>query len=585
MFTLIILVVGIIFYRSLSQRISKLESSVRSLNKGALQPVASGIQNIVMPEKVDSEVRAMPVAQPSSVSLNISEEESLFDRFTSWLKEDWPLKSGILLLIIGFGWFATYAFAHNWIGPMGRITLGIVAGALFLALGNWRIKNFLHQGGAFLVLGSTVILLTTFAAREVYDFFTPITALAIMFMSTAFVAFVSVRHNNRALALTSLVLAGIAPFLTNSPTNDYVLIFTYLFVVVVGAIWITILTNRRELTTAALILFVLYSLPHLAGSTMADKGTLLIFAYAFASLFFITNISSLIKSKTEEIFPDIITAGGNGLILLAWILSASQDEWKSLIISTWMIVFLAGSYLIYKFNNKKDAFYIYAGLSVIMLITATSAELSGASLTIAYTIESLMLTLVTYFALKDLHISSRVSLLIIGPIILSIGSIASRAWLTSTFNKDFFVLFILGAVLFFLGFFFWQKGKENQNKEASDVGQAFLVIGSLYAYILIWKVLHSALEVAELATIISLVIYTLVGIAFYFYGKIKEVNLLRAYGGIILGCVIIRLFIIDIWQMELAGRIVTFFLLGTLLVSTAFIGKKQSIKEITNNNQ
>ena len=46
------------------------------------------------------------------------------------------------------------------IGPMGRITLGIIAGSLFILLGYWRIKDYINQGSVFLVLGSTVLLLT-----------------------------------------------------------------------------------------------------------------------------------------------------------------------------------------------------------------------------------------------------------------------------------------------------------------------------------------------------------------------------------------------------------------------------------------
>ncbi len=58
-----------------------------------------------------------------------------FDKFVEWLKEDWLLKLGAMLLLIGFGWLTTYAFLNNWIGPMGRIALGIIAGSLFILLG------------------------------------------------------------------------------------------------------------------------------------------------------------------------------------------------------------------------------------------------------------------------------------------------------------------------------------------------------------------------------------------------------------------------------------------------------------------
>ena len=578
MFTIVLGIIALVLYFNLRNRINKLEDLIKGLNKGSIQASAPLLTANITPERI-AQIR-------KEVGLSVApvkQGESSLDKFGNWLKDDWPLKFGVLLLIIGFGWFTTYAFAHNWIGPLGRITLGIVAGVFFLVLGNWRIKNFLHQGGAFLVLGSTTILLTIFAAREVYNFFTPFTALTIMFLSTAFVAFASVKNNNRELALASLILAGIAPLLTNAPTNDYVGLFTYLLVVILGAIWITVLTGRRELTTAALILVAFYSFPHLFLYAPSDKGTLLLFAYAFASLFFFTNISALLKQKTGEITSDIVTAFGNGMFLLSWILITAQDEWKSVIISAWMVVFVAGAYLIYKFNNRKDAFYTYASLGIAMIVAATSAELNGASLTIAYAIESGLVSLVIYYVLKDLRVASRASLLLAGPIILSLGSWTSQAWLTSTFNKDFFVLLVIGVISSILGIFFLQKNKNNEDKEVLNVGPVFIKIASIYVYALIWKVLHSIFTDGDTAVMISLVIYTIVGIVTYFYGKLENKNSFKAYGGILLGCVIARLFIIDVWNMELAGKIITFFLLGALLVSTAFIGKGRKSLE-TNSN-
>src|SRR3989344_1249789 len=164
----------------------------------------------------------------SNTTIVTSTGPTTLDKFFKWCTEDWLLKLGALLLLIGFGWFASYAFLHNWIGPVGRITAGLIAGVLILMLGWWRIRNYLHQGGIFLVLGSTTILLTIYAAREIYDFFTPSIALIVMFLSALVVTVASVRHKSKQLAILSIALAGIAPLLTNSPTADYVSLFNYL---------------------------------------------------------------------------------------------------------------------------------------------------------------------------------------------------------------------------------------------------------------------------------------------------------------------------------------------------------------------
>jgi hypothetical protein len=53
------------------------------------------------------------------------------------------------------------------------------------------------------------------------------------------------------------------------------------------------------------------------------------------------------------------------------------------------------------------------------------------------------------------------------------------------------------------------------------------------------------------------------------------------YGGVLIGVVVGRLLLVEVWDMALAGRIVTFFIIGTLLMSTAFIGRRP--KEIIDN--
>ena len=580
---IILFIITIVLFLNLRGRVNKLEQSITNTTVQRApepsyppQPQQADNQPITVPNSILPPTQvAQPIVAPTQTG------PTSFDRFVDWVREDWLLKLGVLLLLIGFGWLTTYAFLNNWIGPMGRIALGIVAGALFLLLGGWRIRKYIHQGGIFLVLGSTTILLTIFAARTIYNFFTPLSALAVMFLSMAFVALASVKYNSRSLALSSLILAGVAPLLTNAPSPDYVGLFAYLFVVVLGAVWIVVLTGRRELTTAALVLITLYSLPHLFSSVGADRGVLLLFAYAFSAVFFLTNTAGILKSKNKDIVPDLTTAAGNGLFLLAWIMIAAQDEWKSLIIAAWMIVFTVGAFLIFKITKKREPFYVYAGVGIALLAAATSAELSGATLIIAYTIESALCAIVAYLILRDSAIAERVTLLLAVPMTLSAQSMTSSAWATSVINKDFFVLLILAVTLVGLGllFFFTRRSQEGGVAKSQQLNAILLIAGSFYAYLLLWLSLHAGLQNDSTAVMISLVVYTIVGVLFYFYGLAHGNKGLQLYGGVLVGFVVGRLLLIEVWRMEMAGRIVTFFLVGALLISTAFLGKKKRAQQ------
>ncbi len=558
----------------LSKRIDNLEKRV-SMFAPKDKVSASTPEQAISTQSSPDEILEKMIKKPASAPTPTGPDA--LDRFLDWLKEDWLMKLGALLILIGFGWFVSFAFLQGWIGPSGRIALGLISGVIILLLGWWRIKKFVHQGSIFLVLGSTAILLTIFAAREFYELFTPVLALGVMFLSTAFVALASVKYKTPSLALASLVLAGFAPLLTNSPDPSYVGLFSYLLVVIVGTLWIVALTGWRMLTIAALLIVVFYSLPHISSFTTAgDTGVLLIFAYIFAAIFFITNTAGILKLKDKEvkdIVPDIVVAAGNGLLLLAWIMAFAPDVWKSLIIAAWMVVFTVGAFMIYRATGRKEPFYVYAGVGIAMLAAATSAELSGATLTIAYTIESGIIALITYIVLQDIKITKRVSLLLVGPMLLSVLSFSPGAWREGVFNEDFFVLFVLAATLFGLGLFF-HKEYINRKYESSKFPTTLLVGGSVYAYILLWLSLHAGIESYDLATLVALSIYTIIGLAIYIQGRVNENKFFRMYGSVLIGFVVLRLLLIEIWDMNLSGRIVTFFVIGALLMSTAFIGRK-----------
>lgn len=557
----IISIIVLFIALGLKKRVEHLERLMESRNSTSLQ------ENL--PQLAPFEV-GVPIAKTTEI-----EQPSLFDAFGRWVKEDWLMKLGALLLLIGFGWLVRYAFLNNWVGPAGRITLGIVCGVLFLACGWWRIQKFVSQGSVFLALGSGIVLLSIFGARFLYDFFTPFSALLVMFLSVVFVALASVRFRVRSLSLVSLALCGVVPLLTHAPTVDYVGLFFYLLVVVIGATWIVALTGWRILTPASLLLVSFYSAQHFTGFISKDNDVLLLFAYAFTAVFFLTHVLGSIHSSEEDPKADAITAGGIGFFLLAWVMSSAPAEWQSLILVAWMIVFSVGAFFIFKTTAKRVPFFSYAAVSVMLLASATALELDGAWLTIAYIIESACVSLVIYTALRDTKLALHSTWLLIGPAILSLQSINAKEWRYEVLHEHFFVLLLFGSVLCGLGMFFARRTEEERVTDHIE-SALLLIFGSIYYYALLWLSLHAGLQNDDTAVMIALAVYTIVGIVCYFYRETDQSNHLRAYGGVLLGLVVARLLMVDVWNMALTGRITTFFLIGILLISTAFLWRKKS---------
>jgi uncharacterized membrane protein len=572
--TPLFLIIGLLWLFALQSRIKRLEQRIAAGARGSesaappsVEP--AGPQPAAVPAEpaAETELPAVPVAAQST-------DGDVESRLIAWFKEETLMKVGALLILLGFGWFVTYAFMNNWIGPVGRIALGLVAGAALLGIGWWRFRAFMVQGSVLVALGATVIHLTVYAARMIYDFWTPTVALGVMFAAAAYVALASVVYRNKRLAVWGLALAGVAPLLAHAPTADFVGLFSYLMIIVVGTLWIIRVTGWRELIVAALALIAAYSPPAMFG---ADAKIILVFIYAFAAIFFTTGIFAILRSAGRGVQADVYVAAGNGVLLLAWILTVAEREWQSLIIVAWLLAFLAAAFTVFRATRATTPFYAYAGVGVAMIAAATARELNGSALTIAYLIESAVVSFAIYAVLRDVRIVGRSLLLLIGPGILSMQNISSPAWAHSIWHEDAATLLLISLVLFGLGSFFRHRIREYHLLGADPVARydiALTIIGSVYACIIVW-LSFNALYQPDTAVMLALIVYTLLGLATYVYGRMAMHEVIRQYGAVVLMLVIIRLLLIDVWNMALTWRIITFFIIGALLIASAFIGRNR----------
>ena len=118
---------------SLRNRVAKLERLIQQQPGLAVETTQPKPISSIPLSQPPPQAQPQPLPQQPSVPLGSGTTSA--DRFVRWIREDWLLKLGALLLLVGLSWLASYAFLNNWIGPMGRIALGLVAGTGFIALG------------------------------------------------------------------------------------------------------------------------------------------------------------------------------------------------------------------------------------------------------------------------------------------------------------------------------------------------------------------------------------------------------------------------------------------------------------------
>ena len=568
---IVIAVVLFINQSSLSSRIAKLEKQLRERSSPVVVPQPS-----VGPVPTYADAA---FTEPPAVKKDVVVSEETPNEATEWLRNNWLSVLGVLMVLIGFGWFVSYAFVHNWIGPVGRIALGLGLGAVLVLIGAWRMGASAVQSNILIVLGSAIVLMTAYAARVVYDFFTPELVLAFSFLVGACVTTLSAVYNREKLAVYGVLVALGAPLLTHAPEPSVVGLFAYLAVVSAASLWVSALKGWGTVNFASIVGLLLYCAPFVfgyAGAVPEDqKFLVVVITLTLALMYFVANVIGVVRNKEDSTNSAAYIAIANSILIFSVINTLAIEEMRSLLLAGWMIVFAIGSAVVSMKTEKQVFFYIYSLVATFFLGVATALELHGPVLAIAFSVEATVISVMTYFVTRDLSKGAYMSFLMFVPGALALQSMTSPAWSTGIMHDDAVVLFLASALFFALGFFFSAQYRSETHPEAvRTIYRTHTILGACFAFALIWLANH-ALFMDDFAVIVSLAVYTVVGIAAYLIGTFGSRNTVKYFGAVVLVLVIARLLIVDIWQMPLAPRIVVFIVIGILLVSTAFIGRKK----------
>lgn len=540
-------------------RINKLEKRVKELEEKVSLIVRTG--------GVPAAVKQAEVKKPEK------REPGNFSLFINWLREDWLMKLGAFLLILALVWFVTFAFVNNWIGPVGRISLGLLFGVGILAFGHFVIPKRKVPGEVLVVTGMVMLLATIFSGLTFYDFFGAIPSLIMMALVVFLVTTIAIVRNTKALAVVAVVGAAFVPILVDRIFSFEEIVLSYILLVDLGVLLVVLLRGWRILVLLSFLITAIFG--SLMFFELYDNDLLIwLFMGLFYFLFLISNVFAILHNK-KVTWGDFAVAGLNSTIMLLWIIEFVPEVWQSIVLSGVALVSIISVYLMYRqMKILKKSVYLYGAVALFFVGAATAVELQGMALTIAFFIEIFLGVVLTLYGLRDKNAAEVTSMLFTIPLIMLVsgGSIDYSQWSNvSIFNEHFFAM-LIGILTVGSAAYFLRKTSPGKKDEAVT----HIAIASVLAVLLLWFSLFNLIDSFNLARGVALVIYTLVGVSLFFYSLKENIKGLRLGSGVLLGAVVLRLLIIEVWEMPLSGRIVTFLLIGALLVTTAFFGKRIS---------
>jgi uncharacterized membrane protein len=138
---------------------------------------------------------------------------------------------GILALLIGAAWFLKFAFDNHWIGPTGRVAIGLIAGTAIIA---WS-ERFRRQGYATFsyslkAIGSGVLYLALWAAYDIYHLLPSSVAFVAMILVTSWNAYICWAQDSELLAGYAIAGGFITPVLVSTGENHEAVLCVYMLV-------------------------------------------------------------------------------------------------------------------------------------------------------------------------------------------------------------------------------------------------------------------------------------------------------------------------------------------------------------------
>ena len=205
-----------------------------------------------------------PKPQISAPKINLPKQPSDLEKI---IGESWINKIGILIVVIGVAIGAKYSIENELISPLTRIILGYLMGIGLLGFGI-KLKPKFEGYSAVLVSGAiSIFYFITYFAYSFYSLIPQVLAFVMMMIFTAFTVFTAIKYNRVVIAHIGLIGAYAVPFLLSSGSGRVDILFSYMLIINLGILFISIKKDWKSLHYSAFFFtWMIY------GSWFADKS-------------------------------------------------------------------------------------------------------------------------------------------------------------------------------------------------------------------------------------------------------------------------------------------------------------------------
>jgi uncharacterized membrane protein len=512
----------------------------------------------------------------------------------------WLNRIGIAAVLIGISYFLKFAFDNNWIGPAGRVAIGLVAGiAVVLWSERFRSKGYRAFSYSLKAVGLGALYLSLWAAFQRYDLIPNSVAFAMMLLVTASAAAMALAQDAQILAAFALTGAFSTPILLSTGQNREIALFSYIAILDIATlVLVTYKPWRRLLVMSYVGTLILY----LGWYWQFYNRPQLEITLAFATLFFaVFAIAPLVTLQPNDEHPFLasipaILAFVNACVYFLQAYAMFEEVNKTSM--AWFALALAAIYIFLsrqvharklKPGTSEILYFLHLAVAIGFITIAIPIRLDAHWITMGWFVEAGVLLWVGNRLNSDFLNVFALGALVLGVVrLLLIDNF--RTTETLIFNMRMATFAVAVAVL---GAVAWYAGKRKDDA-AKAVASICLVALNLLALIALTREVsdYYSRQVALLrprlvnpgnVRYIDLhrndierdftfsALWMAYGAMLMVVGFLRRSAFVRWQSLVLIAFTIGKVFIYDVSQLDRAYRIVSFMILGVLLLAISFL--------------
>jgi uncharacterized membrane protein len=501
----------------------------------------------------------------------------------------WLNRIGIVAIISAVTFFLKYAFDNNWIGPRGRVAIGVLMGAAMLPWSQWLLnRGYSYFSEGIAGLGAAVMYLSIWAGCQYYKLFSLDVGFFAMIIVTAGMGAVALGRNSQRIALLSLFGGFLTPVLVSEGKDAQIVLFTYLLILGAGLLVIELRRDWRTLTPISFLLSQFYFWGWYSEFYRPDKlERTVIFATLFFLLYAILPVIRAVRfSGLREWDVLVVVANSFAYLGALYIMLWPQDRWPLTLL---VLALSAGQVFVARLvpppkpGESPLTRLLFAGLALTFATLAIPIRLDGKWITLAFAVEGAILVWTGFRSLAGYLRAGGYFLLALAAIRLLIFPLPAAQFLFNERFAAYSVLIICFGVVLYAG---REQSSSMSGEERSALG-VFAIAINVFALIALslelWDQFgsHAGLGIdSALAQHLALsLLWTAYASGLIALGVNRESALLRWQALVLFGLVVVKVFIYDSSFLERFYRIVSFFILGLVLLTVSFLYQRKVARE------